>query len=136
MEQKIITSLHSEISVRTLTVISVKQDEQVKLSRENICYRATTVGTILHVGLLFGGGGGGGGDVMCFDQLHTLPFKMSKKINFLFFLSVIFSPYFSSAIMHSAPPISSESCQCGRRSAVLVKKIVGEERQVRDFRGV
>lgn len=56
MEQKIITSMHSEISVRTLTVVSVKQDEQVKLSRESICYSTTTVGTVLRVGF-FGGGG-------------------------------------------------------------------------------
>lgn len=87
MEQKIITRVHSEISMRILTVISVKQDEQVKLSRESICYSTTTVGTILHVavffwgGGVFGAGGGGGGDVLCFDQLHTLTIKMSNKMD-------------------------------------------------------
>lgn len=83
MEQKIITSLHSEISVRPLTVLSVKQDEQVKLSRESICYGATTVGMILHVGIFFFMVMVGGGAAMCFDHFHALPFKTRKKINFV-----------------------------------------------------
>lgn len=95
MEQKIITIVHSEISVRTLTVISVKQNEQVNLSRESICYSTTTVGTVLHVGgcwlgvgLLRGVGGG-----WCVDWLYTQPFKMSKKIH-ISFLSLFFSFFF------------------------------------------
>lgn len=65
----------------------------------------------------------GGGDVMCIYQLHTLPFKLSKKMN-----NHLFS-FFHAAIIHLALPISCESYECGRQSVVLVKDIVGEAGQ-------
>lgn len=111
MEQKIITSLHSEDTYSYICKTGWAGKNSA--GRTYVTAQQQLVQSCMW-DFFFGGGGGGmcvsvGEGGMCFDQLHILSFNMSKKN--IFISSLLFS------ICHIF---------AGRQGMVLVKAIVRE----------